>query len=85
MKNIKVYEEYDGIDEGKVFTDANIAYYERLWNGLHIKYTNNKFFQNVYNQMRDRKKLSDKQWAELEFLLQNGKSRYESGVLPRNY
>jgi hypothetical protein len=32
-----------------------------------------------------KKKLSRLQWAELEFLLKNGKSRYEAGVLPKNY
>lgn len=85
MKNIKIYEDFNPLDEGKTFTDSEVKYYQQLWNSLHIKYTNNKFFASVFDQMKNRKHLSDKQWAELEFLLKNGKSRYEAGVLPQNY
>jgi hypothetical protein len=97
MKNLKLFEEYGSASYGaqnrntgdlagkKTFTDAEIAYYEKLWNWTNVKYHNNKFFSNLWNKVKTKKELTKRQWLELEFLLKNGKSRYESGVLPNNY
>lgn len=81
MKNLKLYEDF----QRKYFTDSQITYYEKAWNYLHEKYRNNPFFSSLWNQLKTKKSLSNKQWIELEFLLKNGKSRYEAGVLPPNY
>lgn len=69
----------------KVFTDSEISYYNKLWNSLNLKYTNNQFFSSLWSKVLDKKRLTKNQWRELEFLLKNGKSRYESGILPSNY
>ena len=82
MKNIKVYEEYNTLSEGQTFNDVDISRYEKLWNTLHVKYTNNPFFLSLYKQMKSKRSLSDKQWQEFEYLLKNGRTRYEAGILP---
>jgi hypothetical protein len=84
MKNIKVYEDFNASNDNKIFTDANIAYYVKMWNSLNIKYANNPFFLSLFNKMKSKKYLSQKQWAELEYLFKNGISRYEAGILPKN-
>jgi len=68
-----------------MFTDSEIVYYKKLWNSLNLKYTNNQFFSSLWLKVLDKKRLTKNQWRELEFLLKNGKSRYESGILPSNY
>jgi len=97
MKHIILFENYGGPGYGsqnrntgnlagkKQFTDAEIQYYEKLWNWLHIKHHNNKFFSGLWNKLKTKKELTKRQWLELEFLLKNGKSRYEAGQLPNNY
>jgi hypothetical protein len=90
MKHIKKYEAITEIQNSGnyiIFDNENeLKYYKNLWNSLHVKYTQyNKYFPQLFNQMVGKKKLSRLQWAELEFLLKNGKSRYEAGVLPKNY
>lgn len=84
MKNLEIYENFVNQDK-KYFTDEEIKYYTKLWGFLNIKYANNQFFSKLFNQMTLKKYLSNKQWTELEYLLKNGKSRYESGILPKNY
>jgi hypothetical protein len=83
MENIKLYEEFQ--DNKKYFTDAEITYYQKLWDSLHERHRNNSFFSKLWSQVKINKYLTKKQWTELEFLLKNGKSRYESGILPSNY
>jgi hypothetical protein len=97
MKNLKTFENYGQANYGaqnrntgnlagkKQFTDAEIQYYEKLWNWLNFKYHSNKFFSNLWDKLKTKKELTKRQWLELEFLLKNGKSRYESGQLPNNY
>jgi hypothetical protein len=91
MKHIELFESFGAPNlpspKGKkrTFTDAEITYYERFWNQVHFKYHSNKFFDSMWNKMKTKKELTHKQWEELEFLLQNGKSRYEAGILPKNY
>jgi hypothetical protein len=84
MRNIKLYENFH--DQNRVFfTDSQISYYQKMWDWLPERYRNNSFFSNVWQQMRSKKSLTKKQWTELEYLLKNGKSRYEAGILPTNY
>lgn len=66
--------------------EKKLNYYKKLWNSLNVKYTQyNKFFPQLYKKMVENRKLSRLQWAELEYLLKNGKSRYDAGILPKNY
>lgn len=67
------------------FTDEQIKNLEKRFNMVHIKYHNQPFFPSIIKTLKDRKKLSERQWAELEFLLKNGQTRYEAGALPKNY
>jgi len=83
MKNIQLYEEHSS--DIVNFNDGQIQRAETLWNSLHFKYTSNKFFSSLFNKMKMNRSLTKKQWAELNYLLTNGKSRYESGNLPNNY
>jgi len=84
MNHIQLFENFN---QGmrKEFTDSEIQYYQKLWDWLHEKYRYNKFFSGLWDKVKTKKSLSNKQWIELEFLLKNGKSRYESGILPNNY
>jgi hypothetical protein len=84
MKHIELYENFNQV-ERKEFADTEIQYYQKLWDWLHEKYRYNKFFLNLWNQVKSKKSLTKKQWIELEYLLKNGKSRYEAGILPTNY
>lgn len=65
----------------KQFDDTQIARLKKLWNMQHIKYHNDNFFSKIMKQLETKKKLSQKQFDELEYLLQNGRSKYEAGVL----
>jgi hypothetical protein len=83
MENVALYEDFT---QGNVeFNEGQISRAKSLWNTLNIKYTTNPFFLKVYNKMQSKKHLTKKQWIELDFLLKNGKSRYDSGILPKNY
>lgn len=84
MRHIQIFENFQTPQGGggkKTFTDAEITYYERLWNWTNVKYHNNRFFTTIWNKLKTKKELTNKQWLELEFLLKNGKSRYEAGQL----
>jgi hypothetical protein len=84
MNHIQLFENFNQGGR-KEFTDAEIQYYQKLWDWLHEKYRYNKFFSNLWDKVKTKKSLTNKQWIELEFLLKNGKSRYEAGILPNNY
>ena len=84
MENLDLFENFDPKGR-KHFTESEISYYQKLWDSLNQKYRYNKFFSTIWEQAKRRKSLSHKQWRELEFLLKNGSSRYESGILPSNY
>lgn len=83
MKNLEIYENFQ-TDGRKYFTDEEIKRCSKLWSFLNIKYANNPFFSNLYNQMMTKKSLTQKQWSELDYLLKNGRSKYEAGILPKN-
>ena len=84
MKNLELYENF--MDNArKEFTDSEIVYFQRLWDSLNQKYRYNQFFLKLWNQARDKKYLTKKQWRQLEYLLRNGRSQYEAGLLPNNY
>jgi hypothetical protein len=83
MKHLEIYENFQNTEK-RYFTDSEIRYYQKFWDSLNFKYRNNKFFVTLWNKMSTKKELSNKQWIELEYLLKNGKSRYEAGILPNN-
>lgn len=83
MKNLYLYENFQE-ENRKNFTDAEIEYYQKMWDWLHEKYRYNQFFLKLWNQVKLKRYLSKKQWIELEYLLKNGKTRYEAGILPSN-
>lgn len=85
MKHIKIYENFSSSAEKKYFTDAEIQYYQKLWDWLPERYRYNQFFSKLWTQVTTKKYLSNKQWIQLEYLLKNGKSQYEAGILPSNY
>jgi hypothetical protein len=82
MKHLKIFENTKAY---KDFSESEIAYYQKLWDFLHYRYRTNKFFSGLWEKVIAKKRLTNNQWIELEFLLKNGKSRYESGLLPSNY
>jgi hypothetical protein len=84
MKHIRLYENFN-LPERKDFTDSEIQYYQKLWDWLPEKYRYNKFFLSLWEQAKNKMYLSKKQWIQLEYLLKNGKSQYEAGILPNNY
>ena len=84
MNHIQLFENFIQ-GERKEFTDSEIQYYQKMWDWLHDKYRYNKFFLTLWNQVKKKKYLTTKQWTQLEFLLKNGKSQYEAGILPNNY
>lgn len=62
------------------FDDNKIKYFKKLFSFLSPKH-NTHFWNSIMTQMEQNKKLTKKQFDELEYLLKNGKSRYEAGVL----
>ena len=84
MNNLQIFENF--IDPNrKYFTDSEISYFQKLWDSLHQKYRFNQFFLKLWNQVKSKKYLTKKQWIQLEYLLKNGRSQYEAGILPNNY
>jgi len=65
----------------KEFDQTQIDRMKKLWSFQHAKYHNNTFFVNIMKQLEEKKKLSQRQYEELQYLLDNGRSKYEAGVL----
>lgn len=63
------------------FDDTQVKNMEKRFNTVHIKYHNNPFYASVVKQLKDKKKLSKKQFDEFKYLIDNGQTRYEAGVL----
>jgi len=84
MKHLAIYENFN-LPDRKYFTDSEIVYYQKMWDWLPQKYRYNQFFLKLWNQVKEKKYLSKKQWIQLEYLLKNGRSQYEAGILPSNY
>lgn len=77
---------YEEFHEAKVtvwkqFDDQQIGRLKKLWNMQHIKYHNNNFFNSIMKQLEDKKKLTERQFDELNYLLTNGRTKYEAGIL----
>jgi hypothetical protein len=84
MKHIQLFENFEQVAR-KEFSDSEIVYFQRLWDSLNQKYRYNQFFVKLWNQAKDKRSLTNKQWTQLEYLLRNGRSQYEDGILPNNY
>jgi hypothetical protein len=84
MKHIQLFENF-AQGAMKEFSDSEIVYFQRLWDSLNQKYRYNQFFVKLWNQAKDKRYLTKKQWTQLEYLLRNGRSQYEAGILPNNY
>ena len=84
MKHIQLFENFEQVAR-KEFSDSEIVYFQRLWDSLNQKYRYNQFFVKLWNQAKDKRSLTKKQWTQLEYLLRNGRSQYEAGILPNNY
>lgn len=63
------------------FNDGQIKYIIQMFDNLHSKYRNNKFYKSLYNKAIKTKQLSQKQYDNLFYLLKNGKSMYEDNKL----
>lgn len=63
------------------FDDTQVKNMEKRFNMVHIKYHNNPFYISVMKQLKEKKKLSKKQFDELKHLIETGQTRYEAGVL----
>ncbi len=63
--------------------DTQITYYNSRFknSGLHVKYTTSKFWTGIMSSINKTKKISERQKTQLDYLLKNGKSMYEAGVL----
>lgn len=83
MNHLLIFENFN--NPRKEFTQDEINYYQKLWDWLPEKYRYNKFFSSLWEKAKEKRSLSQKQWTQLEFLLKNGKSQYEAGILPSNY
>lgn len=71
----------ENLNETITFTDDQIKYVMQRYNTLHSKYHNDNFFAPMVKKLQKNKKLSKKQNDQLQFLIKNGKSMYEAGVL----
>ena len=63
------------------FDDAQVKNLKKRFDMVHIKYHANPFYMSVMKQLTDKKKLSKKQWEELKYLIENGRTKYEAGIL----
>jgi len=84
MNHIDLFENFIN-PQRKEFTESEIQYYQRLWDSLNQKYRWNSFFIKLWEQAKDKRYLTKKQWTQLEYLLKNGRSQYDAGILPNNY
>lgn len=71
----------ENLNMSVTYTDDQIKYVMQRYNSLNIKYHNDNFFAPMVKKLQKDKKLSKKQNDQLQFLLKNGKSMYEAGVL----
>lgn len=62
------------------FDDNQIKRLTTLYNFQHIKY-HQGFFKSIFDKLVKDKKLTKKQYDEFKFLLDNGRSKYEAGLL----
>ena len=85
MINLLLFEDHSSQKDKKYFTPEELKYWKKLWDGIHVKYHSNQFFSKLWGNMNMKKGLTPKQWEEMEFILKNGRSRYEAGILPKNY
>lgn len=63
------------------FTDSQINYYTLMWNRLPISITSNSFMKSVFSTFIKKKELSAKQWYNLKYTLENGKTPYNGNQL----
>jgi hypothetical protein len=84
MNHIDLFENFIN-PQRKEFTESEIQYYQRLWDSLNQKYRWNTFFVKLWGQAKEKRYLTNKQWIQLEYLLKNGRSQYDAGILPNNY
>ena len=84
MNHIDLFENFIN-PQRKEFTESEIQYYQRLWDSLNQKYRLNTFFVKLWGQAKEKRYLTNKQWIQLEYLLKNGRSQYDAGILPNNY
>lgn len=84
MKHLDIFENFSN-QQKKEFSDSEIEYYQKMWDWLPQKYRYNQFFVKLWNQVKLKRYLSKKQWIQLEYLLKNGRTQYEAGILPNNY
>jgi len=72
---------YEAINKWISFDDKQVASLEKKFVSLNVKYAHNTFFKSIMAALNSKKKLSAKQWEELSFLLSNGRTKYEAGIL----
>lgn len=63
------------------FDDKQVASLKKRFNMLNVKYHSNQFFKSIMKQLEEKKKLSKKQFDELKYLIDRGRTRYEDGIL----
>jgi len=63
------------------FDDKQVASLKKRFNMLNVKYHSNPFFKSIMKQLEENKKLSKKQFDELKYLIDRGRTRYEDGIL----
>lgn len=63
------------------FNEGQLKRYKKLYDSLKENLRLNSFIKKTYDLMQKNKKLSSKQWIELKYVLENGKTRYEDKKL----
>lgn len=63
------------------FNEGQLKRYKKLYDNLKENLRLNSFIKKTYDLMQKNKKLSSKQWIELKYVLENGKTRYEDKKL----
>ncbi len=69
---------YESINNTIEFNTGQINYIKSIFKTLHTKYQTNAFLKSVYDKAINNGKLTKNQQLELEFVLKNGKTRYEA-------
>lgn len=72
---------YETFNKWISFDDKQVASLKKKFASLNVKYASNAFFKSIMSSLEAKKKLSMKQWEELNYLLANGRTRYEAGIL----
>jgi hypothetical protein len=82
-KQVKIIKDKKNIDEDNETGKISAIWLEQMWNRLPVKHRNNALHQKWYKKALNGG-ITKKEWLHLQFLLKNGDTMYNRGMLSSN-